>query len=66
MIVRLGKEIDNFEFVYYWVYKVSLLVINCECDVEKKSYLIFVKKRYVNSRFGWLFILENSFYKDFE
>lgn len=35
MIVRLGKEIDNFEFVYYWVYKVSLLVINCECDVEK-------------------------------
>lgn len=66
MIVRLGKEIDNFEFVYYWVYKVSLLVINCECDVEKKCYLIFVKKRYVNSRFGWLFILENSFYKDFE
>lgn len=28
MIVRLGKEIDNFEFVYYWVYKVSLLIIN--------------------------------------
>lgn len=52
MIARLGKEIDNPESVYYWAYKVSPPATNCECDVEKKCHLTFVKKRYVNSRLG--------------